>query len=307
MWRRKISQYYIDARRNQEFLTMLIQLHIRRMLCQNWLSVMMHKKHSDAFATKIKGFFRGVVCRAIIHELVEECYVKCIIIPNLIRIQSQYQIYKCRKNITLKRMAAQKIQGIFRVHLSILVVEYMMYKCARTVQAFYRMFSQWQEYLFHLISHKATRLYASRCISSLWLSYRKNILVRSMKECASIKAHSTLLAHLLKQQSDVQDELRANWNDQGIQEMSSKLFRVRRHVIKKEIELSHKRAGEVERELDEIQLMYKTNEGREKNPEISQWMQVFSNDILETRNQIEMGFEEMHSCSIHMDLCDVST
>jgi len=128
-----------------------------------------------------------------------------------------------------------------------------------------------------------------------------------MKECASIKAHSTLLTHLLKQQSDVQDELRANWNDQGIQEMSSKLFRVRRHVIKKEIELSHKRAGEVERELDEIQLMYKTNEGREKNPEISQWMQVFSNDILETRNQIEMGFEEMHSCSIHMDLCDVST
>jgi hypothetical protein len=123
MWGRKMPQYNIDARTNKEFSTMLIQLHARRMLCQNWLSVMMRKKHSNAFATKIKVIFRVAVCQAIIHENVEECYVKCIKNPSLLWIQSQYRIYKCTKNINLKWMAAKKIQGIFPVHLSILIVE----------------------------------------------------------------------------------------------------------------------------------------------------------------------------------------
>lgn len=307
MWRRKMSQYDVDAIRNQEFSTMLIQLHVRRMLCQHWLSVMVRKKRYDACATKIKKLFRAAVCRANIHQLVEECYVQCIKIPNLIRIQSQCRIYKCRNNLFQKRMAAKKIQCFFRVHWSILVIECMRYVSARKVQAFFRMFIQQQQHRLHLISHKATRLYASRCISSLWLNYRHNVHVRSMKECASQKSHSTLLAHLLKQQSDVQNELRVNLNEQGVQEMSSKLYRVRRHIIKKEIEMARKRAGEVERELDVMQLMYGTTEGREKDPDIAQWMQFFSIEIVETRNQIEMGLEELHGCSIHMDGCVVST
>lgn len=203
-------------------------------------------------------------------------------------------------------MAATIIQKNCRTLLSILAVETMKNESARQIQTFYRRISQRQAYLVQWLAHKATRLYASRCISSFWLTYRRNIQVRSTRECAAIKAHSNLLAQLLKHQIEVQNELKTNLHDQGLQKMFFKLLRIRRHVIKRELEVAYKRIGEVERELDEMQLIRRSSEGKEKHTDTSQWIEVFTNEILETRNQIEMGFEELHGCSVHMDLCEVS-
>jgi len=72
--------------------------------------------------------------------------------------------------------------------------------------------------------------------------------------------------------------------------------------VKQDIKGASQRLAEVEGSLEEIQLCidYKY---RDTHADSTQWIELFTNEVLAIRNQIEMGFEELHSCSVYISHC----
>ena len=137
------------------------------------------------------------------------------------------------------------------------------------------------------------------------MKYRDGIRVQVAKECSLIQQQSALLKQLQKQEKNVQKELSENFRYERSQEILLKRFRIRRHVVKQDIKEASQRLAEVEGSLEEMQLCidYKYKDTQATS---TQWIELFTNEILAIRNQIEMGFEELYCCSVYISHCCVS-
>lgn len=307
-WRQRTCRALIEGKRNQLYSAILIQRSIRVMYCRVALSAVRCKRYNECCAVQIQAILRKAMCRTVHHQLARIRYEKNVEVPNTTKIQSQYRVHKCRQCLQMKRnrlMAIEMIQMIFRRRNSARAIAATKIRCATQIQNFYRAFSRRHAYSVQLLAQRSTRIYASLLISSFWMKYRDGIRVQAAKECSLIKHRSALLKQLQKQQKNVQKELSENIRYETSQEVLLKRFRIRRHVVKQDIKGASQRLAEVEGSLEEIQLCidYKY---RDTHADSTQWIELFTNEVLAIRNQIEMGFEELHSCSVYISHCYVS-
>jgi len=242
------------------------------------------------------------------HQLARIRYEKNVEVPNITKIQSRYRFHKCRQCLHMRRkrlIGIGMMQMIFRRRISARAIKATKIRCAIQIQNFYRAFSRRNVYSVQRLAHRSTRIYASLLISSFWMKYRDGIRVQVAKECSLIQQQSALLKQLQKQEKNVQKELSENFRYERSQEILLKRFRIRRHVVKQDIKEASQRLAEVEGSLEEMQLCidYKYKDTQAAS---TQWIELFTNEILAIRNQIEMGFEELYCCSVYISHCCVS-
>ena len=94
-----------------------LQRHARGLLKRRWLAYVKWKKYERACAVKLQSHFKGWIDREIMRRRKNKHYEQNVVIPSILRIQSQYRGYVARRNLaTLKNewFQASRIQGAYR-------------------------------------------------------------------------------------------------------------------------------------------------------------------------------------------------
>ena len=274
-----------------------IQRHCRGRMRRRWLAFIKWKKYERKCAISIQSRFKGWIDREIMRRRRNKNYKVKVVIPSILKIQSQYRGYLERNRLAMLKLEwfnASRIQGAYRRFVAMRLARELFEKHMRKMHGIrctliQRIFRGWWWKRFAYqkkAAEAARRLYACRIIMRGWIRYRDGRRYRKVKESWEVEQSAETLMDLDEERAEIIEDL--DDIELDIYERERSLKRVNRRI--KEIMYFNEqvalRVPKVDWEID--------NPGPK---DLTQgWYDAFKDEYERLHNQSRMAREELRLC-----------
>jgi len=274
-----------------------IQRHCRGFIKRRCLAYVRWKKYEQKCAILLQSHFKGWIDREIMRRRRNKNYKATVVIPSILRIQSQYRGYAERKMLAILKLEwfnANRIQMTWRTFIAMRLAKELFRKHMERMQGIsitkiQRHFRGWWWRRFAYqkkAAEAARRLYACRIIMRGWIRYRDGRRYRTIKESWEVEQSAETLMDLDEERAEILEDL--NDIELDIYQREKSLRKV------------NKRIKEIVHFNEQVALRIPKVDWEIDNPgpkDITQgWYDAFKDEYERLHNQSALAREEMRLC-----------